>query len=143
MVITKDIIQNYKWNENDNSKFKMDYFKIIPELNKYDHLIVEFENYYVQYLSFPKSTEWYCESVSNHFLEIHKHRKKENELKLTNLGFLLPNTKDNEGNISKNYSKFYKAENEKDYEFMYNDLTYIFTQVFKISDKTSIKIKFR
>ncbi len=90
-------------------------------------MVIDFNNYYIQFMGFKKSKEIFCECVSNEFLN---EKGKLNNVKIDNilkLNFVKPNEKDKEGNISPNYSKYYKANQISDFKEIYQDLIYLMT----------------
>ncbi|EDM43350.1 hypothetical protein SCB49_01307 [unidentified eubacterium SCB49] len=133
--------KTYKW-ETEKKKFEKDFTEIVSKNPNLEYLIIEFDSYYIQYKGFIETKEFYAEIVSNEFLN---ENKKYSEIKIEeilNLEFSKPNEKDNEGNVSPNYSKWYKSETKNEIEFMHKELIRILKSIFKMKNGTEIKVRY-
>jgi hypothetical protein len=130
----------YKWNlENEN--LKTDFINILNQKPNLEYLIVEFDSYYIQYKGFEKSKEFYSEIVSNEFLEEKKQYSENQRNGILGLGFLEPQEKDSDGNISPNYSKWYGAKLKKEIDLIFNELIKILESIYELKKGTEIKIR--
>ena len=132
--------KSYKWNlENEN--LKTDLINILNQNPNLEYLIVEFDPYYIQYKGFNKSKEFYSEIVSNEFLEEKKQYSENQRNGILGLGFLEPQEKDSDGNISPNYSKWYGAKSTKEIDLIFNELIKILESIYELKKGTEIKIR--
>jgi len=132
--------KSYKWNlENEN--LKTDFTNFLSKKPNLEYLIVEFDSYYIQYKGFEKSREFYSEIVSNEFLD-EKNQYSENQKNgILSLGFLEPQKKDSDGNISPNYSKWYGVKSTKEIDLIFNELIKILESIYELKKGTEIKIR--
>lgn len=130
----------YKWNlENEN--LKTDFINILTQKPNLEYLIIEFESFYIQYKGFEKSKEFYSEIVSDEFLD-EKNQYSENQKNgILGLGFLEPQKKDLDGNISPNYSKWYGAKSTNEIKTIFNELIKILESIYELKKGTEIKIR--
>ncbi len=134
-------IKTYKW-ETEKEKFEKDLTEILSKNPNLEYLIIEFDSYYIQYKGFIKSKEFYAEIVSNEFLNENKKYSESKIEEILNLEFSKPNEKDNEGNVSPNYSKWYKSETKNEIEFIHKELIRILKSIFNMKNGTEIKIRY-
>ena len=134
-------IKNYKW-EAEKEKFEKDFTEILLKNPNLEYLIIEFDSYYIQYKGFIKSKEFYGEIVSNEFLNENKKYSESKIEEILNLKFSKPNQKDNEGNVSHNYSKWYKSETKNEIEFIHKELIRILKSIFNMKNGTEIKVRY-
>ena len=130
----------YKWYlENEN--LKTDFTNVLSKKPNLEYLIIEFDSYYIQYKGFEKSKDFYSEIVSNEFLD-EKNRYSENQKnRILSLGFLEPQKKDSDGNISLNYSKWYGAKSTKEIDLIFNELIKILESIYELKKGTEIKMR--
>ena len=71
-----------------------------------------------------------------------KNQYSENQKNgILSLGFLEPQKKDSDGNISPNYSKWYGAKSTKEIDLIFNELIKILESIYELKKGTEIKIK--
>jgi hypothetical protein len=133
--------KTYKW-ETEKDKFEKDFIGILSKNPNLTYLIIEFDSYYIQYKGFAKSEEFYAEIVSNEFLNETK-KYSENQIgEILNFEFTKPNEKDNDGNISPNFTKWYNSKTKNEIEFIHKELIGILKSVFGLKNGTEIKIRY-
>lgn len=133
--------KTYKWNV-ENEKLKADFINILSQKPNLEFLIVEFESYYIQFKGFQKSKEFYCEIVSDTFLD-QQNQYSENQKKgILGLGFSEPQKKDSDGNTSPNYSKWYGAKSKKEIDSIFNELIKVLESIYDLEKGTEIKIRY-
>ena len=133
--------KNYKW-ETEKEKFEKDFTEILSKNPNLEYVIIEFNSYYIQYKGFVNSKEFYAEIVSNKFLNESKKYSENQIEEILNLEFLKPNNKDNDGNISPNYTKWYKSETKNEIELIQKELIRILTTIFGLKNGTEFKIRY-
>ena len=133
--------KTYKW-ETEKEKFEKDFTEILSKNPNLEYLIIEFDSYYIQYKGFVNSKEFYAEIVSNEFLNETKKYSENQIEKILNLEFSKPNEKDNDGNVSPNYTKWYKSKTKNEIEFIHKELIGILESIFGLKNGTEIKIRY-
>ena len=131
----------YKW-KTEKEKFEKDFTEILSKNPNLEYLIIEFDSYYIQYKGFVNSEEFYAEIVSNEFLNETKKYSENQIEEILNLEFSKPNEKDNDGNISPNYTKWYKSKTRNEIEFIHKELIGILKSIFGLKNGTEIKIRY-
>lgn len=131
--------KTYKWNL-ENDMLKTDFINILNQKPDCGYLIIEFESYYIQFKRFEYGKEFYSELVSNKFLDEKIQYSNNQKNKIIGLGFLEPQKKDPEGNISPNYSKWYGAKSKKEIDSIFNELIKILKLVYDLKEGTEIKM---
>ncbi len=131
----------YKWKA-EKEKLKNDFIEIISKNQSLEYLIVEFDSYYIQYIGLERNKEYYCEIVSDKYLSESKKYSKIQKNKILEFDFSKPNTKDKEGNISSNYSKWYKSESENEINLVFEELLNIIESIYHLKDGSEIIIKY-
>lgn len=145
----KPRIMFFKWNVKNNRLLKEHVLNLLTLNSKLEYFIISFyNNHFIQFLSHPKTNEWYCESVSNSFLSKKNQINVNSETKLIEKGFTKPNEKEYDNIISPNFSKFYKlkkryniSEIDRPNE-IFDEIEYIFNEVYNVSDNDSLKLTF-
>ena len=138
---TQEIDKQYNW-KIEKEKFKTEFLKLLTDKPDLKYLVIDFNDYYIQFMGFPENQELYCECVSNEFLDEKENLNQEKIDNILKLNFRKPNEKDTEGNSSPNYSKYYKADKNSDFKEIYNELIYLMTKVYGIENDEIIKIRF-
>ena len=138
---TNEKTKVYKW-EAEKEKFKIDFIEIISKNQNLKYLIVKFDSYYIQYIRFKKSKEFYCEIISNEYLSESKKYSENQKKKILEFDFIEPNIKDLEGNISSNYSKWYKSESENEMDLILEELINIIQSIYHLKEGSKIMIKY-
>ena len=137
----QEINKQYNW-KTQKENFKTDFLKILADKPDLKYFVIDFNDYYIQFMRFDESQEFYCESVSNEFLTEQAKLNQEQIDKILEIYFRKPNEKDTEGNSSPNYSKFYKADKNSDLIEIYNELIYLMTVIYGIGNDEIIKVRF-
>ena len=138
---TQEISKQYNW-KTEKENFKMDFLKTLVKKPDLKYYVIDFNDYFIQFMRFKESDEFYCEIVSNEFLNEQTKLNQEQIDKILEIYFRKPNEKDTEGNTSPNYSKFYKAEKKSDLTDIYNELIYLMTEIYGIENDEMIKVRF-
>lgn len=133
--------KTYNW-ETEKEKFEKDFTEILTKKPNLEYLIIEFDSYYIQYKGFAKSKEFYAEIVSNEFLNEAKKYSENQIVEILNHEFSKPNEKDNDGNVSPNYSKWYNSKTKNEIEFIHKELIGILESIFGLKNGTEIKIRY-
>jgi hypothetical protein len=131
----------YKW-ETEKDKFEKDFIGILSKNPNLTYLIIEFDSYYIQYKGFEKSKEFYAEIVSNEFLNETKKYSENQIEEILNFEFSKPNEKDNDGNISPNFTKWYNSKTKNEIESIHKELIGILKSVFGLKNGNEIKIRY-
>ncbi|WP_282122499.1 hypothetical protein [Algibacter mikhailovii] len=139
--VSKEITKEYNW-KTDKEKFKTEFIQLMTKRPILNYLVIDFAEYYLQYQGWNNGTEFYCETVSNTFLESTYQLNDLQIKKLNNLNFSNPNTKDSEGNASPNYSKLYKSNNDPDRIKIFNELIFIMSDIYNLDSNEILKIRY-
>ena len=137
----QELTKQYDW-KTDKESFKIDFLKILKDKPDLRYLVIDFNEYYIQFMGFSESQEFYCESVSNEYLPKQQRLNESQVEKILDLKFRKPNEKDSDGNMSPNFSKFYKAEKESDLKEIYNELIHLMTEIFEMKNDEIIRMRF-
>jgi len=128
----------FKWS-NEKEIFKSSFLKSIFKSSRIKYYIIEFDEYYIQYLILKKANLLHCEIISNEFLEEKAKLKNTQIEEILNLNFLKPNTK---GNRSKNFLKIYRTEKENKKEKVINELIYLIEKI-GIKEDSFLRIRYK
>jgi hypothetical protein len=131
----------YDW-PMEKQKLESDFLGLIENYSNIRYITVSFDNYYVQYMSWPESNELYVEAISNNYLFEKKKIEIHNINKLLNLGFEPPKKIDKDGNSTLNYSKYYLIKEQSDFLLVFEELENIMETVYNIKNETNINLKF-
>jgi hypothetical protein len=134
-------LKTYKW-ETEKEKFEKDFIQILSKNPNLEHLIIEFDSYYIQYKGFVNSKEFYSEIVSNEFLNETKKYSENQIEEILNLEFSKPNEKDNDGNVSPNYTKWYNLTTINEIEFIHKELIRILKSIFGLENGNKFKVRY-
>ena len=105
-----------------------------------DFMIVDFEPYYIQYAKFPDSHDFMCECVSNNYLSNGNLLNDNQYQLLSTYGFYAPGEKDEEGNKSQNFFKFYTCSNQEETDYLLSELEKL---IFDVYEHTSDTFRFK
>lgn len=106
-----------------------------------DFFIVEFGSYFIQYSKLPGTSDVYCMAVSNEFLSKEIHLSDIQYKLMAKNHFILPGEKDEEGNSSQNFFKFYSKNNDESVERLMSELAILIHDVYQYEkDFYSVKV---
>ena len=138
---SNEITKKYNW-KTDKEKFKKDFEKILLENPNLNYLVIDFSKFYIQYMGWENSNEFYCEAMSNEFLEEPNKLDDLQIKKLVDLNFSEPNTKDSYGNSSPNFSKYHLTQNETEISKIFKELNFIMNKIYKIKSNEIIQVRY-
>lgn len=138
---SNEITKKYNW-KTDKEKFKKDFEKILLENPNLNYLVIDFSKFYIQYMGWENSNEFYCEAMSNEFLEEPNKLDDLQIKKLVDLNFSEPNTKDSYGNSSPNFSKYHLTQNETEISKIFEELNFIMNKIYKIKSNEIIQVRY-
>ena len=138
--IVKDL-DTYKYPE-QISGLKENFLKSIEKKQDGSFVILDFENYYLQYLLLTNSGEIWCEAVSNEFLKVKDTLSNIQIERLLNEGFIKPYENDKHGNQMANYRKLYKATSTNDFIMIIDEGIRIIEEIYELPRQKDIVLHY-
>lgn len=96
--------------------------------------IIEFDEYYIQYSKLPDTPDIYCEAVSNEYLSKDSELTKDQYEQIGKFQFILPGEKDDEGNTSNNFFKFYTKLEDENIELLLSELETLISDIYQYKE---------
>ena len=137
---SKEVTKEYNW-KTDKDKFKKEFIQLITEKPNLNYLVISFDKYYIQFMGWENIKEFYCETISNEFLEAPNQLNDVKIKKIIELKFLEPNSRDSNGNTSPNYSKFYRAGNNTERGNIFKEIEFILNKIYEIKSNEILKVR--
>lgn len=121
-------------------KFEREFIRILFEQKLYMTLIVNFDNYFVQYLFDNKVNDFgiYCESISETYYDKHKIEQKPSIAELIKLDFSLSQ----EFMPTENYNKVYRIKDDYQKRLILQELYLIMNKVYHVSKSTPVTLHY-